>query len=98
MTNDSVATSPRSRREFLQTMAGASVAPLIASGLIGSAHAQAPTPALTKTRAGLNILFIFTDQERYHSRWPRGLSLPGHERLQKSGVTFKNHHCPATMC
>ncbi len=100
MTNDSIAVSPRGRREFLQTMAGASVAPLIASGLIGSAHAQAPTPApaLARTRTGLNILFVFTDQERYQSRWPKGLSLPGHERLQKSGVTFKNHYCPATMC
>ena len=45
-----------------------------------------------------NILFIFTDQERYRSQWPKGLSLPGHDRLRQSGVTFHNHHCPATMC
>ena len=45
-----------------------------------------------------NILFVFTDQERYRSEWPKGLSLPGHDRLRQSGVTFHNHHCPATMC
>ncbi|MGH2362354.1 MAG: sulfatase-like hydrolase/transferase, partial [bacterium] len=48
--------------------------------------------------SGHNILFVFSDQERYMPQWPTGLSLPGHERLQKSGVTFHNHYCPATMC
>jgi hypothetical protein len=32
---------------------------------------------------GLNFLFVFGDQERYFAKCPRGLSLPGHERLQK---------------
>jgi arylsulfatase len=27
-----------------------------------------------------------------------GLSLPGHERLERTGTTFINHQCPATMC
>src|SRR5262249_20987155 len=40
----------------------------------------------------------FTDQERYHRQWPTGLSLPAHERLQRTGVTFHNHYCPAVMC
>ena len=52
-----------------------------------------------QTAAGRpNILFVFTDQERYFRRWPQGLSLPGHERLQRTGVTFHNHYCPAVMC
>jgi arylsulfatase len=46
----------------------------------------------------LNILFVFTDQERYTSKWPAGLSLPGHERLQQTGVTFTQHYTSAIMC
>lgn len=45
-----------------------------------------------------NIVFVFTDQERYFDTWPTGMSLPGRERLAASGVTFHNHYAPATMC
>lgn len=45
-----------------------------------------------------NIVFVFTDQERYLPKWPTGLSLPAHERLKATGVTFHNHYCPAVMC
>src|SRR5215471_1711679 len=45
-----------------------------------------------------NILFVFTDQERYRTAWPKGVSLPAHERLQRDGITFHNHYCPAVMC
>ena len=76
------------RRQFLQGVASAS---LFGPAMIGSVRAQTH-------RQGLNILFVFTDQERFHARWPNGLSLPGHERLAKTGVTFANHQCPATMC
>lgn len=90
------------RRSFL---AGAAAATLLASAPTGEADAQpglgAPAtrpPGAPTKRPGLNILFVFSDQERYHARWPAGLSLPGHERLQKTGVSFVNHQCPATMC
>ena len=43
-------------------------------------------------------MFVFADQERYFRRLPAGLSLPGHERMQRQGVTFHNHYCPAVMC
>lgn len=86
------------RRDFLKTTGGAASATLLANAFVGSARAQTPAPAVATSRTGLNILFVFTDQERYHARWPQGLSLPGHERLQQSGVTFTNHYCPATMC
>ena len=46
----------------------------------------------------LNIVFLFGDQERYLPKWPTGLSLPGHERLQQDGVTFENHYTGAIMC
>lgn len=90
----------RTRRDFLGTAAGAISASLLASTLIGTARAQGrpPAPAVTRPRGAPNILFVFTDQERYHARWPAGLSLPGHERLQRTGVTFTSHYCPATMC
>ena len=42
--------------------------------------------------------FVFGDQERYFSRWPTGLSLPGRERLQRTGVTFQSHYTSAIMC
>lgn len=82
------------RRDLL--LGGAVAATAAATGLIDRAHAAAPASA--KTRTGHNILFVFTDQERYRAKLPNGLSLPGHERLQKRGVTFTNHQCPATMC
>ncbi|MBS0520564.1 MAG: sulfatase-like hydrolase/transferase, partial [Proteobacteria bacterium] len=91
--NDTIA--PPKRRDLLKTAAGAA----LAAGLVGVANAQTPSaPAVTRGRSGLNILFVFTDQERFHARWPQGLSLPGHDRLQRDGVTFTNHQCPATMC
>ncbi|WP_422003171.1 sulfatase-like hydrolase/transferase [Reyranella sp.] len=95
----------RGRRQFLGAAAGAVSLPLLGTTLIGEARAQTspatpvPRPAgLSDRRSGLNILFVFTDQERYHARWPAGFSLPGHERLQRAGVSFVNHQCPATMC
>ena len=91
------AVASRGRRRFLEAGAAAVGASLLAP-LIGSARAQTPAPATQATRSGPNILFVFTDQERFADRWPTGLSLPGHERLQQKGVTFTNHQCPATMC
>lgn len=91
-----------SRRRLLswlpQSVAGAS---LIASALAGPVRA-APAPA-PKARRGpdhrpLNILFIFTDQERYFRQLPPGLSLPGHDRLWRTGTTFTNHYVGAVMC
>ena len=91
-------------RRGLLTMAAGAAGALASPLLIGPAQAQSAkrkTEATRQrtTRSGRpNILFVFTDQERYRSKWPSGLSLPGHERLQQRGVTFQNHHCPATMC
>lgn len=90
------------RRRVLAAAAGAAALPL--SGSLLGAAALARSPATAPQRAGngdqsrLNIVFVFTDQERYRAGWPPGLSLPGHERLQRSGVSFLNHYCPAVMC
>ena len=59
---------------------------------------KASSPAMARKSGPLNIVFIFTDQERYFRRQPKGLSLPGHDRLARTGVTFHNHYCPAVMC
>ena len=49
-------------------------------------------------KTGFNILFVFGDQERYFPQWPSGLSLPAHERLQRTGVTFEHHYTSSIMC
>ncbi|HXJ87760.1 MAG TPA: sulfatase-like hydrolase/transferase [Candidatus Binatia bacterium] len=91
------------RREFATLFsAGTLVAPLVNWNSEGSAISPLPLgPLLMKTSGsaqGLNILFLFGDQERYFSKLPPGLSLPGHERLQRTGVTFENHYTSAIMC
>jgi len=73
------------RRQVLRAGGGA-IATIAAPGVI---RAQEPA---------FNILFVFSDQERYFRDWPAGLSLPGHERLARRGVTFHNHYGPAVMC
>ena len=95
------ATGQRSRRDVLAIAAGAVGAPLAIPAFVRSAGAQSKKTTSTRrnTPSGRpNILFIFTDQERYRTKWPTGLKLPAHERLRNTGVTFHNHYCPATMC
>jgi len=90
------------RRKFLTAASGAAAASLCSPIFVGPAPAQTPTAATARSgngdRARLNIVFVFTDQERYRAKWASGLTLPGHERLQRTGVTFLNHYCPAVMC
>ena len=54
-----------SRREFNVLSAGA-----LTAGLLGSDTARSEPPGKSNTRRGLNILFVFTDQERYTAKWP----------------------------
>lgn len=94
-----------SRRRFIgQSMMMA--AGIGAGSMLDSASARQSSILPTVRRSAgqgpaagkLNILFIFTDQERYFRSWPAGFSLPGRERLEQTGVRFHNHYCPATMC
>jgi arylsulfatase len=93
-----------SRREFGLMSAAALAAPLIGCGSNEPpARTAAPGPQVIRrspggAQQGLNMLFIFGDQERYFGRWPAGLSLPGRERLQQQGVLFENHYTSAIMC
>jgi arylsulfatase A-like enzyme len=94
-----------SRRDFGLISAAALAAPLVGCG--GSNETRGLTPAtgpqIIKRRGEgssqpLNILFLFGDQERYVPKWPAQLSLPGHDRLHETGVTFENHYTSAIMC
>ncbi|HET7528125.1 MAG TPA: sulfatase-like hydrolase/transferase [Burkholderiaceae bacterium] len=85
------------RRDFLSGVTGVA-ASLAGATTMTPALAQAPAVAARGASSRPNILFVFTDQERYFRRWPAGFGLPAHERLQRSGVTFHNHYCPAVMC
>ncbi len=90
-----------SRREFSRLSAGALAAPLLGSAAAGSEPARTSEPGRPGPRGvqrGLNILFIFTDQERFTANWPSGLTLPAHERLQRTGVAFTQHYTSAIMC
>lgn len=85
-----------SRRGLFGLAAGAAAA---TSGLgRASLAAGAPRPAAAPAGRKLNVLFLFSDQERYRSSLPAGLDLPGQETLRRKGVTFHAHYCPATMC
>lgn len=90
----------RTSRRAVLAAAGAT----LAGSMMGAGDARAQplaAPGLAVRGGGSrppNLLFIFTDQERYAARWPAGLSLPGHERLARTGVTFHAHYCPAVMC
>ena len=93
-----------SRREFLTLASSVAATSLIGGvpGIGGQATAATTSNAAPMIRRGTtrqpNILFVFTDQERYLSTLPAGFSLPAHERLRQQGVTFLNHQCPAVMC
>jgi arylsulfatase A-like enzyme len=91
-----------SRRKFLAQASGTVAASLAGSLFGGTAIAQTrpATPARSASGAPSrpNIVFVFTDQERYFTKLPSGLALPAHERLRRTGVTFHNHYCPAVMC
>ena len=90
------------RRDFLTRASGVVAATALGSASLKPARAQTmsaqPTGTSGPVRSRPNILFVFTDQERYQQKWPSGLSMSAHERLQQTGVTFHNHYCPAIMC
>ena len=75
------------------TLAGADL--ISGDGVSAAATMKRPRGAI---KPGHNILFVFTDQERHFSRWPGRLSLPGHERLARTGTYLQQHHIGATMC
>lgn len=86
---------PTPARRRIVTGAAALAAASAASPALGSGVARA---ARAPRERPPNLLFVFTDQQRYTGRWPEGFRLPGQERLARTGTTFRNHYCPAVMC
>lgn len=91
-----------SRRELIiNASAGLAATSLLGADMLGPggvSFAQERTHRRGPVNSGHNILFVFSDQERHFSRWPRRLDLPGHERLARTGTCFGQHHIGATMC
>ncbi len=100
--NESPSDGGVSRRDFLTLASGMAAAPIVnlLPGTASEAEAAPGRKSAGKAASGKqpNILFVFTDQERYLKQWPLGFRLAGHERLKSKGVTFHNHYCPAVMC
>ena len=93
-----------SRRTFIG-IAGlglAAAATLGSPARAGAGSATAPAtvaPAISRgTGARPNVLFVFTDQERFSPSLPLELGLSAHQRLMSSGTTFSNHYSSAVMC
>ncbi|KAF1033596.1 arylsulfatase [Burkholderia cepacia] len=93
------------RRVFLKTSGAvamtAALAPSVAmaggSAAKPVANESNPAPsARFDLPAGYNILFVLVDQERYFDAWP--MSVPGRERLARSGISFINHQIAACVC
>jgi len=95
-------TSGISRRDLIVNASAALAAASLSGGGLLSPGIASAAQERAKPRGpvepGHNILFVFTDQERHFSRWPRRLDLPGHERLARTGTYFSQHHIGATMC
>lgn len=89
-----------SRRNFLKIAGGVAAGSLLDTALspVESFATSMQRSLSTRKNSRPNIVFIFTDQERYLGSAAKGLVLDGHERLQRRGVTFHNHYCPAVMC
>ena len=89
------------RRDFLLAASAGTLAMGSGLGMVAPAVSQATGTATTgavaggapANPAGYNILFILTDQERLFrpGELPAGFSLPGHERLLRTGTLFTNH-------
>jgi len=89
------------RRNFLTLAGGSVIAPFVGPELLFAQANQTTTsrkPSGASSGKQPNVLFVFTDQERYMRQLPRGYALPAHARLMEEGVTFHNHYCPAVMC
>ena len=108
MSNEDTRNGSVTRRDFLRAASAGALA--MGSGLAMAAPAgsQATGTATTggvaggapASPAGYNILFILTDQERLFrpGELPAGFSLPGHERLLRTGTLFTHHTINSCVC
>lgn len=85
------------RREFFAL--SSALAATTAWGTPSQKQASASTRSTKRPSTSRpNILFVFTDQERYFNKRPSAFPMPGHSRLSRTGTSFNNHYVSATMC
>jgi len=85
------------RRRFLQAAGGLAGAISAERGARAERTFDSP-PNLPQTP---NIIVLMTDQERYHTHWPKGwveANLPAFVRLQRHGLTFHRAYTAASEC
>lgn len=87
-----------SRRDFLSFTTGVAATVLATKSIPAFAKKKKQPRNNSKKNAQPNILFIFTDQERYFSQLPQAFSLPGHELLADWGTQFTSHYISSCMC
>jgi arylsulfatase A-like enzyme len=88
-----------SRRDFIAFSSGVAASTLIGTpskSFANSKKSQKPSRKSRTTKP--NILFVFTDQERYFSSLPNGFDLPGHNWLAQRGTEFTAHTISSCMC
>lgn len=90
-----------SRRDFV-VLSSSVVASQVLASKVGFAKddqtQKSSVKSVKKNSKRPNILFVFTDQERFITHWPTNYRLPGHEKLKNKGVQFNSHYVSASMC
>ncbi len=87
-----------SRRDFIKATSGGIGAMALGLGpsVFDAGSAQAATRSLPAKP--YNVMFIFTDQERYLPELLGKGHWPGRDRLAKMGTTFTNHQVCSMVC
>jgi arylsulfatase len=94
--------SPNARRTLLTAGLAGAAATVGAGGALWLKRSRADQPSrelpalLDGKGRPLNILLVMSDQERFDL--PRGLPLPGHDRLRERGTEFTQWHVNTTPC
>ncbi len=103
MNNSEFSANGITRRDVLKSIATGAFAATFGSGVSDTiaAATQATGSGGGRISSGAyNILFIFTDQERYFrpGELPKDFRLPAHERLARNGIVFDNHRINSCVC
>ena len=87
------------RKELLQSGAGAAAGALLARG--GLESALAASAQRSRSTAGMNIILLLSDQERAIQHFPPDWlrrNLPAMQRLRRHGISFERAFTNACMC
>ncbi len=101
---DDIENGGLTRGELLKAVAVATPGLLLGRPAAAAAARTRPQPrpgSAGRGIAGMNVLLFLTDQQRAIQHFPVGWSrrnMPGHTRLRKHGMLFKNAFTNACMC